>query len=105
MKHIRYAAILGALGIAACAGDRAPAHHVVEIRDLSFAPDTIRAAAGDTITWANLDIVPHTVAAAGAWDSGAIAAGAEYRLVVSGTGGMEYTCAYHPMMKGWIVPR
>jgi len=37
--------------------------HVVEIRNLEFTPKELVVATGDTITWINYDLVPHTVTA------------------------------------------
>lgn len=102
MRLHTLAVILGSLGVAACASDRAPSVHTVEIRDLAFVPDTVRATPGDTIVWINRDIVPHTATAGSAWDSGPIDAGAEFRMVVPDDVGAEYVCAYHPMMRGVV---
>ena len=43
------------------AGDALNQRHVVEIRNLEFTPKELTV--GDTITWINYDLVPHTVTA------------------------------------------
>ena len=45
------------------AGDTLNQRHVVEIRNLEFTPKELTVVPGDTITWINYDLVPHTVTA------------------------------------------
>ncbi|HWO89837.1 MAG TPA: cupredoxin domain-containing protein [Gemmatimonadales bacterium] len=78
---------------------------VVEIRAMAFHPARLEVAVGDTVVWVNRDFVPHTATAAGAWDTGVIAAGAEAGAVASTVGELTYTCSLHPVMRGWIVTR
>lgn len=83
---------------AACAP--APrAHRQVEIEGLAFRPAALVVASGDTVSWTNRDIVPHTVTAAeGQWDSGEIPAGGSFTVVVGGSREQRYYCRYHPTM-------
>ena len=85
--------------------DRArPRSHVVQITGFAFVPARVTVAIGDTLTWANEDIVPHTATAAkGAWDSGTIAAKGRWTLVVRAGGRVDYRCALHPSMTGTVV--
>ena len=63
-------------------------------------------AVGDTVTWTNKDLVPHTVTAAGAGvESGNIAPGGTWKLVVKRPGEIDYLCRYHPSMKAALVAR
>ena len=56
---------------------------------------------GERVTWVNKDLFPHTVtAAAHAFDSGSIAAGASWTYVAGKTGEYAYGCTFHPTMKG-----
>ncbi len=81
----------------------APAgHHVVTIAEMSFQPATINVARGDTVTFVNKDIVPHTATAAGVFDSQKMDAGASWRFTFNKTGQFGYTCAYHPTMAGVV---
>ena len=87
---------------AGCGGAARPQAHAVEVRNFVFEPATVAAAPGDTVVFTNRDAVPHTATAAdGSWDSGEIAAGVSWRLVVPANGG-GYACAYHPTMKGTL---
>ena len=97
------ATLLPAL-MAACASERAPQRHVVEMSEFAFSPDTVRAAPGDTIVWINRDMVPHTATAAeGAWDSGAVAAQGSWSHVAAVAGESAYLCTLHPSMTGVIL--
>lgn len=78
--------------------------HRVDMSTTGFAPAEVTAAPGDTIVWANHDIVPHTATAAGRqFDSGTVPPGAEWSFVVRERGRVPYTCIFHPTMKGTIV--
>lgn len=98
-------------GAAACGpgrddSRRMPQNHIVEMRDLAFNPAEVMVSPGDTVTWINRDIVPHTAtSASGTWDSGEIASGAEYRLVIGDGDNGDYVCAFHPGMQGRIAAR
>jgi plastocyanin len=84
-----------------------PARHLVEIRDLAFAPATLEVAVGDTIVWQNRDLFPHTSTASGAagWDTRGIPAGGEGSAVARRPGRYEYICEVHPTMRGVITVR
>ena len=58
--------------------------HVVAMDGVSYAPATLTVKRGDTIVWRNKDPYPHTVTAKGAFDSGSIAAGKEWKFVYPG---------------------
>lgn len=80
--------------------------HAVNIEGMRFAPERLEVAVGDSITWINRDVVPHTVTAAGrALESGTIAPGAKWTLRVRTKGEIAYLCRFHPMMKGSLVAR
>ena len=73
---------------------------MVEIRNLEFIPNELVVAPGDTITWINYDIVPHTVTADDkSWDSGLIKANGQWEIVVIKDMLPSYFCQYHPTMK------
>ena len=80
------------------------ARHHIEIRAFRFEPTVVGVAPGDSVVWTNRDMVPHTVTATGGdWDSGSIAPGASWVLVVPPEGGDDYLCAFHPTMGGTIA--
>jgi plastocyanin len=101
------AGVLAALALAAaCAGGDRPRAHRVEVRGFVFEPQTLEAAPGDTLVWANHDLVPHTATdSAGAWDTGTVEAGAEGRVVAPKPGVYPYRCALHPTMRGTLRVR
>ncbi|MGI9512546.1 MAG: cupredoxin domain-containing protein [Anderseniella sp.] len=80
-----------------------PRRHRVEISGFRFTPDRLEISAGDTITWVNRDIAPHTATAIdGGWNTGELVKDAEASITF--TAGMEtmYFCAFHPIMKARI---
>lgn len=82
------------------AGEPHSQQHVVEIRNLQFVPKELEVKPGDTITWINYDLVPHTVTADDeSWDSGLINANAQWQTVVKADMFASYFCRFHPTMK------
>ena len=77
--------------------------HVVEIEGSQFNPAALKVKVGDTITWLNKDIVPHTATAKDAsWDTGLMAMNARQSVVVTAEMHLDYYCRFHPMMIGEI---
>jgi plastocyanin len=100
------AALFGAAACSTEAPPAAPRRHVVEIRGFQYLPASVAAAPSDTVVWVNHDAVPHTATSTiGGWDSGSIAAGASWSMVVPETVEGEYRCAFHPTMTASIVRR
>ena len=92
--------------IAGCghAPRRARATHRVTIRAMRFEPAVLRVAPGDTVRWTNLDLVPHTVTSRSrAHDSGNLPPDSSWALVLGRNGVVDYSCLYHPGMKGSVV--
>lgn len=83
----------------------AAATHVVTIEGMKYAPATLTVKKGDKVRWRNKDVVPHTVTAAGRFDSKEIAAGASWTWTARKAGTYEYICTYHPGMKATVVVR
>lgn len=81
----------------------AAAPQAVTIEDMQFKPASVNVSRGDTVTWTNKDIVPHTATAAGAFDSGNIAPGQSFSRRMEKPGEFDYVCTYHPGMKGKVV--
>ena len=74
--------------------------HVVEIQDFEFVPDNLIVRAGDTITWVNQDLAPHTATAVdGSWDTGELTKGQSATLQVSKDMVLDYYCVFHPHME------
>lgn len=73
--------------------------HVVEIRNLQFSPSELVVSPGDTITWINYDLIPHTVTASDeSWDSGLIGSKDSWQTVVVKGMKQAYYCRFHPSM-------
>lgn len=80
-----------------------PRMHRVEISGFKFTPDRLDVSVGDTVTWINRDIAPHTATAAeGGWDTGELVKGAQASIIVSANMDTSYFCAFHPMMKAQL---
>jgi plastocyanin len=76
----------------------------VEIRNNAFIPDQLNVAPGTTVTFVNRDDVPHTATSDNKlFDSGQLAPGASYPVVLDGAGTVTYHCELHPEMQGSIV--
>ena len=80
--------------------------HVIEVGVARFAfdPARVEVQVGDSVTWTNADLAPHTATAEdGAWDTGALDKGAGRRITFDAPGEYPYFCTYHPHMKGLVV--
>jgi plastocyanin len=76
----------------------------VEIRNNAFIPDQLNVAPGTTVTFVNRDDVPHTATSDNKlFDSGELAPGSSYPVVLDGAGTVTYHCELHPEMQGSIV--
>ena len=88
------------IALAACG---APGSHTVAIRDFAYQPPVLSVAPGDTVTWTNADIVPHTVTFADASGPDHVDAGDTWQRVVTAGDTLRYWCRYHPAMTGVLV--
>jgi plastocyanin len=77
--------------------------HEVKLEGMKFAPASLTVQRGDTVTWRNADVVPHTATAAGKFDSGNIAPGKSVSKKMDLPGEFDYVCSYHPGMKARLV--
>src|SRR5215211_9109686 len=76
----------------------------VEIRNNAFIPAQLNVAPGTTVTFVNRDDVPHTATSDNKlFDSGELAPGASFPVVLEGAGTVTYHCELHPEMQGSIV--
>lgn len=81
-----------------------PTNHVVEIKGFKFAPATLAVRPGDTITWINRDIAPHTATALDkSWDTGLLKRGEQKTLTVKPGFSPAYFCLFHPVMKASLT--
>lgn len=79
--------------------------HTVIIESMRFTPQTLIVHRGDRVTWINKDLFPHTVTAAGKFDSGQIAAGGSWTYVARKAGEYDYICTLHVGMTGRLEVR
>ena len=97
------AAALAASAAVALAASAAAGPHEVTIEGMQFQPASLTVHRGDTVTWKNADLVPHTVTAKGQFDSGNIAPGKSYSRRMEQAGEFDYVCKYHPGMHARLV--
>jgi len=80
-----------------------PSNHEVDIIGFKFEPATFVVRAGDTITWTNRDLVPHTATARDkSWDTGRIDKGKSASIVCQPNMEAAYFCRFHPAMKAGL---
>jgi len=114
--HVRNSAIrltgarafaLGAALLSACQQPPAPRSHSIAIRGFRYLPESLTVAVGDTVDWANEDIVPHTVTAkqSPGFDSRDMAIQARWQYVTREPATVDYVCDYHPSMKAVLIVR
>lgn len=98
VRQFSIAAIFAILCSSAFAAD-----HAVEIKGMKFSPAALTVAAGDTITFTNMDGAPHTATAGdGSFDTGRLSKGQSATVTVE-AGNHDYKCAIHPSMKGTVA--
>lgn len=81
---------------------------VVAIRNFRFSPQTVRVAAGTTVTWVNCEdaamVEPHTSTADDrAWSSPLLVPAATYSHRFDQAGAFPYHCAPHPSMIATVI--
>ncbi|MDQ3624513.1 MAG: plastocyanin/azurin family copper-binding protein [Verrucomicrobiota bacterium] len=80
--------------------------HEVAIKEFQYAPATLSVRSGDTISWTNQDVVPHTATGeTPGLDSGSMDTGKVWRYVALTKGSYSYKCAFHPTMAGTFEVR
>lgn len=109
--HARTYAMVAALQVSGiltqfgCAPRKVESHKVA-IREFQFAPAALSVRTGDTISWTNHDILPHTATGeTPGMDSGSMDTGKVWRYVAVTKGDFSYKCAFHPTMVGTIEIR
>ncbi len=100
------ATLLGAVAFAATAGTTPAiaADAAVKIDNFTFDPPRLTVKAGTTVTFTNVDDIPHTVASVTkAFRSTALDTNDKFAFTFTTPGTYEYFCSLHPHMKGTIV--
>jgi plastocyanin len=92
-----------ALGMPGSPASPAGTAQSVAMKSIAFEPKQVTVHVGDTLEWANQDIVAHTATAKDkSWDVNVLP-GKSGRLVMKTAGTFDYICRYHPNMTGEIV--
>ena len=102
---LRIAAALAAVILFGFGGQRGaktgPQHFVIEIRGFQFQALGATARPGDTVTWVNRDLVPHTATAIDqSWTTTELKQGERDSIVIPEGMQTRYFCRYHPAMQG-----
>ncbi|HEY7087390.1 MAG TPA: cupredoxin family copper-binding protein [Tepidisphaeraceae bacterium] len=75
----------------------------ITIDDMQFSPSSVDIKVGDTVTWTNNDDRDHTVVSRdGSFKSENLRPGSSYTYQFNKAGRFEYSCSYHPRMKGMV---
>jgi plastocyanin len=92
------------MAMTAAASNTEHVEHVVEIVAFKFVPNTLEVKVGDTITWVNRDIVPHTATADDfSFDTGQLKQNELASITVTPSLSFSYICKFHPKMKATII--
>jgi plastocyanin len=105
MRRIALTALMTAVALLGLAAGSTAATDVnVSIVFRAYQPAQLTVLAGQTVTWRNAGLGPHTVTAdAGQFDSGTLQAGATFSYAFSTPGTYLYSCMVHPTMHGSVV--
>ena len=86
------------------AGASGVAPILIQMKNFAFDPPAIAVSVGQTLTWTNNDVVPHTATADEKfWDSGQMAPGLTYTVTVTKPGTYDYRCSIHPFMHAKVI--
>ena len=100
-----YAAGVGALLLAISPAAAAPHSYTIVIDKLKFGPLPAGLHKGDTIIWANRDILRHTATAADHSFDVDLQPGKAGKTVINKTGSIPFSCRFHPGMRGVLQVR
>lgn len=95
--------VTSALAWGALANARKAGRSTVIIEGMKFTPQELTVKKGESITWENHDLVPHTVTSTDApFDSKTIPPGKSWTFRARKSGKYSYSCVFHPVMSGSI---
>ncbi len=77
----------------------------VKIDNFVFVPDTVTIKPGDTVTWENVDDIPHSLVSKtpGAFRSHPLDTNDTFSFVFATAGAFDYFCGLHPHMQGKVI--
>jgi amicyanin len=86
------------------AADSAPRTAKVEIKDMKYEPATLTVTVGTTVTWVNVDDMPHTVTDRNrVFRSAGLDTNDSFSYTFTTPGAFDYFCTIHPYMRGKVV--
>jgi plastocyanin len=92
-----------ALGMLGSPASPAGTTQSILMNGIAFAPKQVTVHVGDTLVWANQDIVAHTATAKDkSWDVNVLP-GKSGRTAMKAAGTFDYICRYHPNMTGEVI--
>jgi plastocyanin len=94
------------IGLYSCKKDTVlrPGANEVFIQSMSFTPNTITVAVGETVTWTNKDNVAHTVTSnTPLFNSGSMSNGTTFSFTFPSAGTFDYHCSIHAGMTGTVI--
>ena len=105
MRRIALAGVLTAVALLGLAAGSTAATDVnVSIVYRAYQPSQLTVLAGQTVTWRNSGLGPHTVTSdAGQFDSGTLQAGGAFSYAFTTPGRYLYSCLVHPTMHGAVA--
>ena len=102
MRRLAILAVL-ALGMPGSPASPEGATRPILMKGIAYEPKQVTVHVGDTVEWANQDIVAHTATARDkSWDVNVLP-GKNGRMVMKMPGQFDYICRYHPNMTGSIT--
>jgi plastocyanin len=85
-------------------GGHDPGAGMVSIQFAAFAPPFVDVLRGDTITWDNVSVRQHDVAAVdGSFNSGVLGGSATFARAFDAGGEVAYYCTIHPFMHARVT--
>ena len=76
--------------------------NTVLIENFEFNPKTTTIKAGETVTWLNMDSVPHSISSS-SFSSATFGQDETFTYEFDKAGIYDYSCGIHPSMKGKVV--
>jgi plastocyanin len=102
MRRLMMVAVV-ALGMPGSPASPAGTTQSILMKGIGYEPRQVTVHVGDTLEWANQDIVAHTATAKDkSWDVNVLP-GKSGRTVMKAAGTFDYICRYHPNMTGEVI--
>ena len=79
------------------------------LTDVLFQPNPVQVSVGDTVEWANRDLIPHTItssqniSAGEQFDSSVLAPNSTFEHTFTEAGEYPYSCILHPNHAGTVI--